>query len=544
MPVVAALEEDVPLIQAEQTVQPAATVVGEEQIAPLQTPEAPTEPIVSAKPVVQPAVAFDEPSEPPLVLPPLLINRVVAGLTGQSSYEYIELYNPNPHDVVLDSWRVMALRKDGDTKQEILLHGTVKANSYVLIAGTDSALDDFGPDERLLEPNTIVLTGGIIRLIDTANTTIEQLHWGDTLIPSLALATGSALERNYIDGVPSLTGDNQKDFTSNVVTNPPRAGGYIPYAAPINHCSGVMISEVAANMADDKQFVELYNTLSSPVTLDQCLLQTNRSTTKSFALTGTIGAGEYLAPLIASTGLTLTKTTAGTVYLLSSDGKEETDSRSYDSLTADTSWSWFGGSDWRQTFSPSPRGANVWQEFLPCEAGYERGADTGYCRKMAATEAETDCGTGKYRSPETNRCRNVEIASDLASCRAEQYRSSDTNRCRNLESPSTLAACKAGQYRNPETNRCRSTATLASALTPCKENQERNPATNRCRNVTKTIPTSAFAAEPVQDDARTFAGWWALAGVSTLAFGYAGWEWRREVFGGLQKLGSFFAFRK
>lgn len=504
---------------------PASGVTDTTAVSPMQQNLLPP-PLISSPPpeeplpVSQPQQLAEPTPEPPTVLPPLIINRIVAGITGFTAYEYIELHNPNPTDVFIDTWRLAILRKEGDVKQEISLHGTVKANSSMVIAGTDSALDSLNPDVRL-KSNVIVTTGGIVQLSDKTNTIIERLGWGDVTTPSLALPTGTALERRYTSAIPSLTGDTLQDFVSTSITTPPPGGGFVPYVAPINRCTGIIISEIAANMPDDSQFIELYNNANIPVSLDQCLLQTNRSTTKSFALSGTLNPGEYRATAVKDTGLDLTKTTAGTVYLLSSDGKEEIDTRAYDGLASNTSWAWFGGQEWRQTFSPSPNAANAWQEFRACEAGYERNVETGRCRKLTTTQEATliDCGSGKYRSPETNRCRNV-------------------------ASTATLAACKAGQIRNLETNRCRSVATAANMLMPCKEGQERNPATNRCRNVAKAPPSAAFAVEPVKDNSSTFAGWWALGAIGALAIGYGVWEWRRELWNGLQKLGALFTIHK
>jgi hypothetical protein len=42
----------------------------------------------------------------------------------------------------------------------------------------------------------------------------------------------------------------------------------------------------------------------------------------------------------------------------------------------------------------------------------------------------------------------------------------------------------------------------------------------------------------------SFAGWWALAGVGALAAGYGIWEWRRELWGGIRKIGTFFTSSK
>ena len=135
----------------------------------------------------------------------------------------------------------------------------------------------------------------------------------------------------------------------------------------------------------------------------------------------------------------------------------------------------------------------------------------------------------------------VPVVAVLAPCKDGQYRSEETNRCRSVVSAvASLVACDEGQERNPETNRCRSVLGETSTLTPCAEGQERNPETNRCRNIVSSIPEAGFAIEPIQASSSDLTGWWAFGGVSALALGYAGWEWRVEASRILGKVTSFF----
>jgi hypothetical protein len=238
-------------------------------------------------------------------------------------------------------------------------------------------------------------------------------------------------------------------------------------------------------------------------------LQTNRSERDSYVFTNgtTLPAHTYLAVPITATPLTLTKTTAGTVYILSSDSTTEVDARSYENLDANTSYADVGGT-WQQTFAVTPSGENRFQPYPACEEGFSRNALTGRCNKVAAIAALAPCSPGQYRSPETNRCRSLATTT------------------------SALSACQPGQYRSPETNRCRSLATESTALKPCNQGYERNLDTNRCRKVlgaSTDIPSAAFAVEPIKDTAKAFAAWWALGGVLLLGLGYAGWEWRYEI---------------
>jgi hypothetical protein len=83
-----------------------------------------------------------------------------------------------------------------------------------------------------------------------------------------------------------------------------------------------------------------------------------------------------------------------------------------------------------------------------------------------------------------------------------------------------------------------------TSLVSCTDGQERNLDTNRCRNVISAIPEVGFAVEPIKVSSSDTTGWWAFAGVSTAALGYAGWEWRVETANVIGRLRGFFRGKK
>lgn len=307
----------------------------------------------------------------------------------------------------------------------------------------------------------------------------------------------------------------------------------------VNTCDGLLLSEVVANVATDEQFIEVVNVADVAIDIGGCVLQTNRSTTKSYIFEpARLEAGQYQTVSIEATDLVLTKTTSGTVYLLSSDYQLEVDQTQYSGLDEGVSWARVGDK-WLQTYEVSPGRSNSFQEYPSCEMGYFRNLETGLCNKtVVGTQSLGDCGPGKYRNPETNRCRLVAAAAtSLTACGAGKYRNPETNRCRNLATTATLLTpCSPGQERNPLTNRCRSN--VSTALTPCAANQERNPETNRCRGI-RSSATADFPVEVVAQTGQATLGWWAFGGVGILAGAYAGWEWRMEVVSAIRRLGSF-----
>lgn len=280
---------------------------------------------------------------------------------------------------------------------------------------------------------------------------------------------------------------------------------------PVNECSGLRLSEIGANLS--AQFIELYNVSDQAMNLRGCQLQTNRSAEVSYIFgEQQLAPGEFVAVNIADTKLNLTKTTTGTVYVLSSDGQTEVDARSYENLSENTSYALVGGV-WRQTFVTTPGTANIYEPYVPCQAGYERNLDTGRCNKIPVPNTPAPCDIDEYRSPDTGRCRKLTSAAS-----------------------SSLTPCKEGQYRSPETNRCRSLATASAELKPCAAGQERNLETNRCRKVAQGDGNAEFSIVETPNSSDQILSWLAIAGVGAASLGYAGWEWRREVWGGVGKL--------
>lgn len=297
--------------------------------------------------------------------------------------------------------------------------------------------------------------------------------------------------------------------------NPSDTDTVFPDPVPVNECAGVRVSEIAANVADEEQFVELHNITDRPVSMLGCGIQTNRSTTATYVFGDeVISAGGFWVVYIKDTPLTLTKTTSGTVYVISSDKMVEADNREYSNLKADTSWADIQGV-WKQTYEMTPGTPNIWTEYPACDAGYYRKLETGKCNKIQPATTLAACATGKYRNPETNRCRTIASASSI------------------------LTPCKAGQVRNPATNRCRSIVSQASSLKPCNPGQERNPLTNRCRKTTASELKADFPIEAVEAATGGGIAWWAFGGAGILAAGYAGWEWRREAANAIKKAASF-----
>ncbi|MCL2085723.1 hypothetical protein FWH09_02190 [Candidatus Saccharibacteria bacterium] len=260
-------------------------------------------------------------------------------------------------------------------------------------------------------------------------------------------------------------------------------------SGPVKDCSVLEINEIGANMANERQFVEVRNTSRMGFNVGGCKIATAKSRAVFIFPDEELRSGELLAVNPDSQGLRLIKTTTDTVYVLSSDGTE-VDEVSYANLRAGTSFAKFDRG-WAQTFVTTPDEENVYAEFAPCPVGQERNPATGRC-VMIRIDIKTEkvCAEDQYLNPLTNRCKKIPVEKDLS--------------------------CPEGQYRNPETGRCRKIV-VPAGVAPCAEGYERNPDTNRCRKIRENLG----AGYGVRNDSEPDSGSWAAL-VSMVLLGAAG----------------------
>ena len=436
---------------------------------------------------------YELPAEPALRIVEILPNPVSCSPFEQSErcIEYVKLVNPTDHDIDLSGFRLRtgSYGQGASTSTAIGLSGTLVAGAYGVF------------------PLALTNSGSWVWLEDTYG--IVQYTATVVAYPDSSSKKAQAWSQDNT-GVWRWTQHPTPYNTPNQFTD----------GHPVNGCAGLRLSEIGANISP--QFIELYNASQEPLNLRGCQVQTNRSSEISYVFGDvTLGPGDYTVVNLADTKLTLTKTTTGTVYILSSDGQSEVDARSYENLSENTTYALIDGI-WQQTFAPTPGSANVSQPYVPCQAGYERNEDTGRCNKLVGASIPAPCDIDEYRSPETGRCRKVAGAA----------------------SASSLTPCKEGQYRSPETHRCRSAEAVSTEHKPCASGQERNPATNRCRKATQGDGAAGFSVVETPSSSDKLLSWVAIGGMGVASLGYALWEWRRELVSGLGKLVGILPFVK
>jgi|GEM_PF-1097932 len=382
---------------------------------------------------------------------------------------FIEIYNNSPEDFDLSGWRVQYASATATNSYQ-------PGNFSTLATITEPIL---GFEWLVLPVAVGSADNGYVRIIDPAGETIDIVGWGRAAAakgdkPAEKITFNNSIQRcELADGYLVDSGSNEGDFTTYV--NPTRGEGVacLP-PKPINPCEGLILSEIAANV--DNQFIEIANPTNQNINLTDCQLMTNRNQNQYVLDEGILPGGGYLAIYIKDTNLILTKTTTGTVYLLSSDGVR-VDSVTYANLSKETAWALVDGV-WRQTYELTPGGANIWEAYAACPMG--------------------------------------------------QYRNLDTGRCRNLETTAGLVPCNEGYERNPLTNRCRKIVVEEDALKPCAEGWERNPETNRCRKIVST-DSATFALQPTDPTGGTMGYILASASVLVVTTGIVLFQFRLEV---------------
>jgi hypothetical protein len=480
--------------------------------------------------------------------------------------EFITLYNQSSADIDLSGWVIEYAKTSFDktycSDSNWISHSISGSASQTVLSGTLSAGQTSTPITRPLTDNT----AGSIHLVDLSdknNPTIQDLVGWGTGAPCFKTAAagtpsnGKSIKRFLsCNNLPVASNDNSKDFATSQPPSPGKLNNpltsscqqddstaNVPEVAQAQQtCEGIVLSELLPNPSGSdtgNEFIELYNTSSSAISLQGCSLQTSGSS-KVYNLATAMQPGEYHAFYSSETGLTLPNAAGGTVWLLSPTTELQAVTYLAD-LEDDVSWSSFNNA-WQVTYQPTPNSSNTLLATRPCPEGEERNPDTGYCRSSASltTSNLSVCKEGQERNPQTNRCRALATASSsLAPCKEGQSRNTQTNRCRSeTSSSSALVACKAGQERNPQTNRCKAALSTASALLkPCSAGQERNPSTNRCRKSTTGASSKlADVKEAATGSISNNPHWW-LAGFAAMgATSYGVYEWRQEVWQILSKI--------
>lgn len=226
----------------------------------------------------------------------VIINEVAWGGTAVSSAdEWIELYNPGGSAIDLTGWNLNAV----DGAPSIALSGTIPAGGYYLLERTDdNSVSDIAAD--FIYTGSLSNTVETLELRDDSNNLIDTANLGGA---SWFAGTGApdyfSMERI------SVSPDNSIVWADNngVTTNGQDALGATLNGTPKQQNSTwttytslmVVINEVAwmgTLASSDDEWIELYNSGSSPIVLDNWRLVADDGS-PDIVLSGTISPNSY-----------------------------------------------------------------------------------------------------------------------------------------------------------------------------------------------------------------------------------------------------------
>ena len=445
----------------------------------------------------------------------------VTAFQTERSLGFVELYNNDTKAQSVDGWK-MSVLFDDDSTCEVPLTGYILSKERVLLVHKDSVS---GAQNALKYD-----CGDLNRLAIKV-----EFYDGEQLVERLIPTSSSSFlwVRNNTTAT-YLTGEFAKDFKANGSYSPIDGYWYIPPDTPAIKILEVLVNPRQCLPSEDDlacyDFVKIQNTSDQPIDLADYRLRagfsnsaSSSSNTSYFSLVLEPNEVRTLTRNRSGDRISITAND-GTVWFEDAEGvmAYPTEVPPYIGSDLDSK----RGLSW--AYDPSP---GQWRWAIPSPTSVENYFPEEIIKNTVTESTLKPCRADQYRSPETNRCRNNTQTQTLAPCREGQVRNPDTNRCRSVATlASSLTPCREDQFRNPETNRCKKIATATASLADCGEGRERNPATNRCRNIAKSTPPAAdFAVEAVKEPASVFIGWAVLGGITLLALGYAGWEWRQEI---------------
>lgn len=450
---------------------------------------------------------------PPPVEPPSLPPQrkvYVSAFQTTNALGFVELYNSDTKTQSINSWRFVADFGDG-LLCEVQLSGYILPKTKVLLL-REGTLDDtnafeFGCGEasRVLKSLTMHDGDQVIEKLEPPST--DDQIWARRNTTS-TYTTGTFSQDFIGDTDSKFYNSNNKEYT---ITD---GYWYIPPPAPSAQILEVYVSPRSCIVPDDSatcyDYIKIKNTSDTePLDLGNYRLRSGYSNSASSS----------------------SNTTYSSIVL----EPDEVRTLTHDQYGARVSFTANDGTVWFEDVE----GVITYPTNVPPYVGSNLAAQTG--RSWAYNNRT---GTWQWATPSPYKVDNDftvpepgkgsgAASRQLVPCREGQYRSEETNRCRSIVSAaaSVLKPCADDQFRNPATNRCKKIASSDDiALADCGEGRERNPATNRCRNVKRSVPPAAgFAVEPIRDSASVFIGWWVLGGITLVAVGYAGWEWREEI---------------
>lgn len=151
----------------------------------------------------------------------ILISEVLIGGTGSASQEFIEIYNPSNMDINLSDWKIQYASASGTSwTTKITLNYIIASNTHMVFCTTEAGLDNSSGTFK----SGLSQSGGRIRVIDSSNTIIDSVGWGNSLnaegSPATAPGVGVSIQRKIVSNLYQDTDNNTNDFVEQPVPSP------------------------------------------------------------------------------------------------------------------------------------------------------------------------------------------------------------------------------------------------------------------------------------------------------------------------------------
>lgn len=298
----------------------------------------------------------------------LVISELQTGSSGSAGDEFVEIYNPTNTAIDLDGLRLEYRSAAGTTwyKKAEIISGELEPFRFFLFgAGVHQEKSDQTFNSGL------AAGGGSIRLLQGGNV-IDLIGWGSSTAYEGNVApgvpAGSSLERkagalsaSSGNGVDS--DNNSEDFLVRLASEPQNSSNseifaevdFVAAAPAGGQPTVLQITELMPNPEGSdstEEFIEVYNPNAFDVDLGGWKLEDKYGSPKSFELSGTIRAKDYIVFKSSETKISLNND-KDQVVLVDPTGEVVSSSDPYESAEEGQSWNYTGGR-WQWSSSPTP----------------------------------------------------------------------------------------------------------------------------------------------------------------------------------------------
>ncbi|MEN9342038.1 MAG: hypothetical protein RIQ54_294 [Candidatus Parcubacteria bacterium] len=244
--------------------------------------------------------------------PPLVISEVQTASASSTKHEFIELYNPNPSPVSLDSWYLQKKSKSADTfstlvPKELLLNKIIGARAHLVIANPSSSIvAEVAFDYGIANDNTIVLKNPNGDIVDLLGMGVANHCEGDCAVNPPEDASIRRIINE--DGQYKDTDNNNSNFIVDACPSPGSSICVATYQPSVSATTSTTSSSQSEHASStDAQNTSSTDMMSSSSTATSTIPQGPPTETASSTATSTVHTAMvriHEVQIIGSSGLT------------------------------------------------------------------------------------------------------------------------------------------------------------------------------------------------------------------------------------------------